>query len=121
MDLAGRRVRDSTTMHFGYRGKEYGPKEHDARGSHTVHVSKAKEASVVAEEQDGDTDVKAALAALAEESGIDLEETDVQETLLAYKESRRLRGDQRVNCGYRPVNRAVGNPTELRVDSTSKS
>ena len=64
------------------------PKEHDARGSHTVYVSQAKGASVTAEEQEGDTDVENALAALAEESDIDLEETDVQEMLLAYKELR---------------------------------
>ena len=40
------------------------PKEHDARGSHTVYVSQAKEASVTAEEEEGDTDVETALAAL---------------------------------------------------------
>ena len=41
------------------------PKEHDVRGSHTVCVSQAKEALVKSEEQEGDTDVKTALAALA--------------------------------------------------------
>ena len=41
--------------------------------------------------------METALAALAEESDIDLEETDVQETLVAYD------GEQRVNRGYRPV------------------
>ena len=76
------------------------PKEHDARGSHTVYVSLTKETSVTAEEQVGDTDVETALAAVAEESDIDLEETDVQEILLANKESRQLRGEQRVNRGY---------------------
>ena len=75
------------------------PKEHDAR---------AKEASVTAEEQEGDTDLKTALAAVAEESDIDLEETNVQEMLLAYKESRQLRGEQRVNRGYRPARRTSG-------------
>ena len=75
----------------------------DARGSHTVYVSQAKEASATAEEQEGDTDVENALAALAEESDIDLEETDVQEIVLAYKESRQLRGEQRVNRGHRLV------------------
>ena len=40
----------------------------DARGSHTVYVPQAKEASATAEEQEGDTDVETALAALAEES-----------------------------------------------------
>ena len=60
------------------------PKENDARGPHTVCVSQAKEASLTAKEQGGDTDVETALAALAEESDIDLEETDVQEILLAF-------------------------------------
>ena len=62
------------------------PKEHDVRGSHTVYVSQVKEALVKSEEQEGDTDVETALAALAQESDTDLEETDVQEILLAYKE-----------------------------------
>ena len=77
--------------------------EHDVRGSHTVYVSQAKEALVKSEEQEGDTDVETALAVLAQESDTDLEETDVQEILLACKESRQLRGEQRVNCGFRPV------------------
>ena len=59
------------------------PKEHDTRGPHAVCVSQAKGASVAAEEQEGDSDVETALAALAGESDIDLEETDVQEILLA--------------------------------------
>ena len=50
-----------------------------------------------------ETDVETALAALAGESDIDLEETDVQEILRADKGSRQLRGEQRVNRGYRPV------------------
>ena len=79
------------------------PKEHDTRGPHTVCVSQAKGASVTAEEHEGDSDVESALAALAGENDIDLEETDIQETLLAYKESRQLRGEQWVNRGYRPV------------------
>ena len=53
------------------------PKEHDVRGSHTVCVSQAKEAPVKSEEQEGDTDVETALAAVAQESDTDLEETDV--------------------------------------------
>ena len=53
------------------------PKEHDAAGPHTVYVSQSKDASVTAEEQEGDTDVETALAALADEIDIDLEETDV--------------------------------------------
>ena len=67
---------------------------------HTVHVSQAKAASVTAEEQERDSDVETALAALAGESDIDLEETNVQEILLAFQESRQLRGEQRVNRGY---------------------
>ena len=43
------------------------PKEHDTRGPHTVFVSQAQEASVTAEEQEGDSDVETALAALAGE------------------------------------------------------
>ena len=67
--------------------------------------------------------METALAALAEESDIDLEETDVPEILLAYKESRQLRGEQRVNRGYIPVTGApvAESLAELRVDSTSKS
>ena len=42
-------------------------------------------------EQEGDTDAETALAALAEESDIDLEETDAQDTLLAFYGSRQLR------------------------------
>ena len=61
--------------------------------THIDCVSQAKEASVAAEEQEGDSEVETAFAALAGESDIDLEETDVQEILLAYKESRQLRGE----------------------------
>ena len=73
------------------------PKEHDTRGPHTVFMSRARAASAASEEQEGDSEVETALAALARESDIDLEETDVQEILLAYEESRQLRGEQRVN------------------------
>ena len=52
------------------------------------HRQRTKEVLVKSEEQEGDTDVETALAALAQESDTDLEETDVQEVLLAYKESR---------------------------------
>ena len=81
-------------------------------------------ASVGSEEQEGDSAVETALAALARESDFDLEEADVQGTLLAYKESRQLRGEQRVNRGYRPVTGRTsggGNHIELRANSTSKS
>ena len=68
------------------------PKEHDTRGPHTQsNVPQAKRASVASEEQEGDSDVETALAALAGKSDIDLEETDVHEILLAFKESRQLR------------------------------
>ena len=60
------------------------PKEHDTRGPHTVFMSRARAASAGSEEQKGDSDVETALAALAGESDIDLEETDVQEILLAF-------------------------------------
>ena len=69
--------------------------------------------------------METALAALNEDNSTDLEETDVQEILLAYdKESRQLRGEQRVKRGYRPVTRRTSGGkslTELRVDSTSRN
>ena len=92
------------------------PNEHDARGPHTVYVSQTKEASVTVEEQGRGTDVETALAALAEESDIDLEETDVQEILFAYTESRQLRGEQRVNRGYRPVTGRTSGRKPYRVE-----
>ena len=55
------------------------PKEHDTRGPHTVFMSRARAACAGSEEQEGDSDMETALAALAGESDIDLEETDVQE------------------------------------------
>ena len=58
--------------------------EYDVSGSHTAYVSQAKEALVKPEEQEGDIDVETALAALEQESDTDLEETDVQERLLAH-------------------------------------
>ena len=69
--------------------------EYDVDGSHTAYVSQVKEALIVQEE---DIDLETALTALELESDTDLEETDVQEIPLAYKESRQLRGQQRVNC-----------------------
>ena len=80
------------------------PKEHDSRGTHTVYVSQAKEASVTAEEQEGDSDVETALAALAGESDIDLEETDVQEILLLAlpdwtQYSRKMEADAHTKIG----------------------
>ena len=83
---------------------------------HTAYVHKQKGASVTAEEQEGDSDVETALAALAGESDIDLEETDVQEILLAHKESRQLRGEQRVNRGYRPVTGRTSGGKPHRVE-----
>ena len=64
-------------------------------GSHTAYVSQAKEALV---EQGEDIDLEAALAALELENDTDLEETDVQEIPLVYKESRQLRGEERASC-----------------------
>ena len=55
----------------------------------------AKEALV---EQEEDFDLETAPAALELESDTDLEEADVQEIPLAYKESRQLRREQRVSC-----------------------
>ena len=92
------------------------PKEHDTRGPHTVYVSQAQEASVTAEEQERDSDVETALAALARESDIDLEETDVQEVLLACKVSRQLRGEQRVNRCHRPVTGRTSGGKPYRVE-----
>ena len=92
------------------------PKEHDTRGPHTLYVSQARAASVGSEEQEGDSDVETALAALAGESDIELEETDVQEILLAYKESRQLRGEQRVNRGYRAVTGHTSGGKTYRVE-----
>ena len=69
--------------------------EYDADGSHTACVSQAKEALI---EQEENIDLETALAALELESDTDLEETDVQEIPLAYKEPRQLRREQRVSC-----------------------
>ena len=92
------------------------PKEHDVRGSHTVCVSQAKEALVKSEEQERDTVVETALAALAQESDTDMEETDVQEIVLAYKESRQLQEEQRVNRGFRPVTGRTSGGKPYRVE-----
>ena len=62
--------------------------EYDVDGSHTAYVSQAKEALI---EQKEDIDQETALAALELESDTDLEETDVWEIPLAYKEPRQLR------------------------------
>ena len=79
-------------------------------------MSRARAASVGSEEQEGDSDVETPLAALAGEGDIDLEETDVQEILLAYKESRQLRGEQRVNRCYRPVTGHTSGGKPFRVE-----
>ena len=92
------------------------PKEHDAHTSHTVYVSQAKEARATADEQEGDTDVETALAARNEDDDTDLEETDVQEILLACKESRQLLGEQRVNRGCRPVTGRTSDGKPCRVE-----
>ena len=92
------------------------PKEHHARASHTVYVSQAKEASVRAEEQEGDIDGGNCLAALAEESDNDLGETDAQGMLLANKESLQLRGEQRVNRGCSSVTRPTSGEKPCQVE-----
>ena len=89
--------------------------EHDVSGSHTAYALQAKEALVKSEEQEGDRDVETALAALAQESDTDLEETGVQEIPVSYKESRQLRGEQRVNCGSRPVTGRTSGGKPYRV------
>ena len=66
--------------------------------------------------QQRNTDVETALAALNEDNDTDLEETDVQEILLAYKESRQLRGEQRVNSGYKPVTGRTSGGKPYRVE-----
>ena len=71
-------------------------------------MSRAKEARAATKEQEGDTNLETALAALSRDNDTDLEETDVQDTLLAYTESRQLR-------------RTAYQWWELRVDSTSRS
>ena len=45
-----------------------------------------------------------------------MEETDVQEILLAYKESRHLSAEQRVNRGYRPVKGRTSGGKPYRVE-----
>ena len=94
------------------------PKEHESYKSHTVHVLQAKEARTITEDhdQDADIDVENALAALSEDVSIDLEETGVQEILLAYQESRQLRGEQRVHRGYRPLTGRSSGGKPCRVE-----
>ena len=58
-------------------------------------MSQLKEALI---EQEEDIELETALAALEQEGDTDLEENDVQEMPLAYKESRQLRGEQRMSC-----------------------
>ena len=56
------------------------PTEHESKKSHIVCVTQAKEARKITEdhhEDDEDTDVENALAALNEDDSADLEETDV--------------------------------------------
>ena len=61
--------------------------------------------------------METALAALAGGKATSIwKQTDVQETLLAYKESRQLRGEQRVNRGYRPVTGRISGGKQYRVE-----
>ena len=97
MRLAGKSlsfsdVRKACKRHAGEFLRD--PKEHDAHKSHTVYVSQTKEARVTAEQQEGDTDVETALAALNEDNDTDFEGTGV------------------------PV---AENLIELRIDSTSRN
>ena len=92
------------------------PKEYDTRGPDTVYMSQARAASAGSEEQEGDSDVETAHAALAGEGDIDLEETNLQEILLTCKESRQLRGEQRVNRGFRPVTGRTNGRKPQRVE-----
>ena len=59
--------------------------------------------------------METALAALELESDTDLEETEVQEILLANKESGQLRREQRVNCGFKPVTGRTSGGKPYRV------
>ena len=84
--------------------------------THTVHVSLASAGSVASEEQEGDSDVETALRPWPGQATSILEETDVQEILLAYTESRLLRGEQRLNRGYRPVTGRTSGGKPYRVE-----
>ena len=93
------------------------PREHDTLGPHAVCVSQAKGASVAAEEQEGDSDVETALAALAGESDIDFgRKPTFKRYGWLYKESRQLRGEQRVHRGYRPVTGHTSGGKPYRVE-----
>ena len=81
-------------------------KETESYNSHSVYVSQAKETRTVtdnSEQETEDSDVETGLAALSEGDSADLEETNVQDILLAYMESRQLQAVQRVRRGHRPV------------------
>ena len=81
-------------------------KETESYNSHTVYVSQAKETRTVtdnSEQETEDSDVETGLAALSEGDSADLEETNVQDILLAYMESRQLQAVQRVRRGHRPA------------------
>ena len=74
--------------------------EYDVDGSHSAYALQAKalQAKEALIEQEKDIDLETALAALELESDTDVEETDVQEIPLAFKESRQLRGEQQLSC-----------------------
>ena len=87
----------------------YGPRM--KKGEHAVYVWQAKEGRDATQKQEGNADVETVLAALNEDNNTDLEETHVQETLPAYRESR-----QRVNRGYRLVTRRTSGGNPYRVE-----
>ena len=94
-------------------------KETDSYKAHTVYVSQAKETRTVtdnSEQETEDSDVETRPAVLFEADSADLEETDVQDTLLAHMESRQLRGEQRVSRGYRPATGRTSGGKPYRVE-----
>ena len=125
MTLAGNSLSFSDVLKaYKPYADEFFARSEGARRAHVAHslCDTGKKARVTAEEQKGDTDVETALAALNEDNDTDLEETDVQEILLAYKESRQLHGEQQVDRGYRPVTGvSMAETLSLRVDSTSRN
>ena len=92
------------------------PKNTTHVGYTQSNVSQARAASAGSQEQEGDSDVETVLAALVGESDIDLEETNVQEILLACEVSRQLRGEQQVNRGFRPVTGRTSGGKPYRVE-----
>ena len=91
------------------------PKQHDARGTHTVYVSQAKEASVAAQEQEGDSDVEK-----RHRFGRNRRSRDTVGLQRVTTVVWRPAGKPRLQTRERAHQRR-GNRTELRADTTSKS